>query len=850
MMLSLIPVTNAALSNNLSVSTGPVGIKVTVSGTLNTFNGRYSIRFDADDDTLFGTPDGDPAAEDLAGIATTERATGYAFSKEVTLPDAYGGARKIRVQDLDAAGAPVVDAFFTVTTTYALEIDNAINYEGGGIGAPNVPSVFTMEIHGAPIAWALGIDYQIRIKNPSAALAATSATFSIVEGAPGYYTDPSYTIGPNDVAFVSHGTYTAYLDYDETASATWKTNKATTTFEIRVSDQAIYERTQDISVNILPPAGKTIDKVDLVGPDGSVVATTGAGLGVVNPAFTTATLLYTLVKDDALGTYVVKALDAAGAVLKSQSIAVAKANIVVAIATPATDFTEGSAITGAGVAIAAANQGVQRMHTVEAIYTLTYPDGTPASSADLPAGLDVKVALNGTVLDTKHLDPLTSFTAPNLWTATWKIPKDAAKGENYEFNVTAASMTDAYGNTGPKNTFSTRSVNFFKVATGTLYVTSMPTLSFPGALANLPVTSTAKALTEVKYADNSRFTGTDMQWFNVTLDDTLGNVYAIVASASDYNGDVGLWLIKEKIPYDAVLGAGYGFAYDGAGLTVEDKWGNVGPDFGLGNPAQIVNVASATFAIIKATINISELAVNAASYESDDQLTATFKATYAPSGDIVSTRDVAPFPIVSFYDSNDALVATVRAGYSSGTQKWTASWIIPAGTLSGTYNATINALDFKDDTAVNDGPTAKKYTNFDVSRVSLTDVLAASDAAKASADLASTKADAAKTAADTAATKADAAAAAATSAGTAATAAGAAANAAKTAADGAKTSADAAGVKADAATAAANGAKTAADSAAAAANNLTTLVYGAIGASLVAALAAIVALMQISRKIA
>ena len=77
-----------------------------------------------------------------------------------------------------------------------------------------------------------------------------------------------------------------------------------------------------------------------------------------------------------------------------------------------------------------------------------------------------------------------------------------------------------------------------------------------------------------------------------------------------------------------------------------------------------------------------------------------------------------------------------------------------------------------------------------------------------------------------------------------------AATAAKTAADAATVAATGAGTKADLATTAANAAKTAADAAAAAANNLTTLVYGAIGASLVAALAAIVALMQISRKIA
>jgi uncharacterized protein YoxC len=77
-----------------------------------------------------------------------------------------------------------------------------------------------------------------------------------------------------------------------------------------------------------------------------------------------------------------------------------------------------------------------------------------------------------------------------------------------------------------------------------------------------------------------------------------------------------------------------------------------------------------------------------------------------------------------------------------------------------------------------------------------------------------------------------------------------AAQAASTAAQAASTQAQAATTAAQAATTAANAAKDAANAAAAAANSLTTLVYGAIGASIVAALAAIVALMQISRKIA
>jgi hypothetical protein len=91
---------------------------------------------------------------------------------------------------------------------------------------------------------------------------------------------------------------------------------------------------------------------------------------------------------------------------------------------------------------------------------------------------------------------------------------------------------------------------------------------------------------------------------------------------------------------------------------------------------------------------------------------------------------------------------------------------------------------------------------------------------------------------------------AATTAGTKADAATAAATAAGSKADAATAAATAAGTKADAAAAAANSAATAAKSAADAASGLTTLVYAAIGASLIAALAAIVALMQISRKIA
>jgi hypothetical protein len=77
-----------------------------------------------------------------------------------------------------------------------------------------------------------------------------------------------------------------------------------------------------------------------------------------------------------------------------------------------------------------------------------------------------------------------------------------------------------------------------------------------------------------------------------------------------------------------------------------------------------------------------------------------------------------------------------------------------------------------------------------------------------------------------------------------------AANAAVQAANAATQAVNAVAQTANAASTAAQNAATAATEAKNAANGLTTLVYGAIGASLVAALAAIVSLMQISRRIA
>jgi hypothetical protein len=140
---------------------------------------------------------------------------------------------------------------------------------------------------------------------------------------------------------------------------------------------------------------------------------------------------------------------------------------------------------------------------------------------------------------------------------------------------------------------------------------------------------------------------------------------------------------------------------------------------------------------------------------------------------------------------------------------------------------------------------------------SVTDLAGSVVAVSGAAAEAAAAAAAASAAAGDAKDAADAAAAAVADVGDTANDALDAANDAKTSADAAKTAADSglaaandAKATAQAAADAATDAKDAAEGAQTAASGLTTLVYGAIGASLIAALAAIVSLMQISRRIA
>jgi len=300
MMVALIPsalVVSAAVSATISVATGPVGTKVIVSGTINSFNGHASIQIDANGDGGFAD-----AGELLVASVT---ATGYAFSKEVTIPDANQGARRIRVTDIDAGlPAQTADAFFTVETSYKITPNKSSNYEGGGTGGPaTTPLTFLITIKGALQAWSTVVQIRTRVNNPSGTQVLTATTAALTETGLGLYTTPAtdYAIAAQNPSLITHGTYTALIDTTIDGGVTY-TNRAQTTFSIGLTDKTAYDRTQTAWLMVSNTAATNIDKIAVTPPGG----VEGANLlgGVIAPGAWLAAPLSVLatIKTSTLGT--------------------------------------------------------------------------------------------------------------------------------------------------------------------------------------------------------------------------------------------------------------------------------------------------------------------------------------------------------------------------------------------------------------------------------------------------------------------------------------------------------------------------------------------------------------------
>jgi len=826
MVLGVMP-TQAAMSIEISPAKGPVDTEVTVTGKILTYNGEYEILFDADGD---GTPETSLA---------TGTADGYDVSETIKIPHAYQGAKRIRLVDLSASPQQEADAFFTVETKFELSVDKSEYYEGG-------PFTITANVTGGKKEWATTpqLDLQIRVKNPDGDIPAalTIESTDISENAlnkGNFLVD--FVLG--DVAaeakeLVIHGDYVAYLDWKttETTYPDEQMEVVTASFTVRLTDASEYERTDTIYIKAFVESGVTVDKWQLVDPDGDI---TEYDITNVEGEDWTAVLTWPSEKDSELGVYTVKLIDTNGDEYKKQTFLLKKATIDVTFVASQFKYDDNL--------IKTENEEVERTYTVTAAFKTTYPDGSDVSLVDITTGFTVAIYANTTKIDEVTLDPLTDYSV-DKWIVEWKIPKDAPLGIGYSINVTVNSISDQYGNVGPGDYASTADqIEPFKVVPATLKVTEI-SLIYPGADVQIERTRVAKASIKVEYPDGTVFAAEDLVWLNITVDNPVGDDYEASLSADAYSSAVGLWVAEWMVPYDADT-AITGYTFKVAADSVEDKYGNAGP-------ASTVSCTDA-FGVKVTTIKVSDLSVDKEIYETDEEVTITFEAAYVSGVEVTSEDATGDIKIYK----GGTEVATVTAEYDPTVGKFVGTWIVPDGATTGLYNATIE-IDAVTDEANNIGPKAKAWANFNVTRIGMTTVIsriedlderittletALSDL-KSTIETLQTAVQALKVEAITAAIGAvedevtalrsdiEAAKQAATSAGDVASQAKSAADSAKQAAEGAASAADEA--------------KAAAQASQAAAQGIATAVYGAIILSLIAALASIVAVITLQRKVA
>jgi len=328
--------------------------------------------------------------------------------------------------------------------------------------------------------------------------------------------------------------------------------------------------------------------------------------------------------------------------------------------------------------------------------------------------------------------------------------------------------------------------------------------------------------------------------------------YNVTFTGENFAEDAGAaitWYVFNSTWSEEITG---NVTYGGAAVTVTED-GNftaywVLPNYLILGKTYTINATDADDLWAETTITIveeeTEIAPNAASYSLGDTITFTIKATFAKENSYLEIKDpngtlyfTATFTAAEWTKVGDWQVVQIRYQVDDNTSY---PFIIPSDASTGTWSWT---LYDEDDEEIASGtfevlPTTAEQVDQRLSDLETSVSTLSEDVSGLSEDISDVKTDISglKTDVASAIEAANAAKSAAASAADAVSDIAETANSAKSAAENAAS--------------AASEAKSAAEEAKSAASGLTTLVYGAIGASLVAALAAIVSLMQISRRIA
>ena len=200
------------------------------------------------------------------------------------------------------------------------------------------------------------------------------------------------------------------------------------------------------------------------------------------------------------------------------------------------------------------SESYERMQAVSADFVVQYPDSTPVTT--VKEGLK-PVALYAGQFKVADLGLTPSGATSGIWTAQFKIPRNATLDVAYKFLLTAHSFDDGNGNTGPG--------------------TDIETSSFGAVPARLKVSATLNsthyqvpfdnlvAYTQVSYPDGTLIT-------NATVQAWLSVANSRVNSTVTYDKAAEVWIITYAFSWGDLLRPGSWTLLVQAG----DTYGNAG----------------------------------------------------------------------------------------------------------------------------------------------------------------------------------------------------------------------------------------------------------------------------------
>jgi hypothetical protein len=575
-ILLLIAPVHATSITSITPTSGPEGTLVTLTGTIDTFNGPFKVFFDANGDGTF----------DPGEVVATGTAVGTSVSVSFNVPPAVKGLRAIRLTDEIANthgfGAFTVERVVSITFTPS----TGRIQEGDTID-------ITVSISGGLDSTAYNID--IKVTDPTGTTFTTSASIATNTVGSGS-TSKTYPTQFTGATTNFVGTYNVVVDITAPAGEAG-TGVATGSFVVGLTDkdsygrQAVvnikgagYDDDETVTVNVEDPSGASVS--------GYPKTVTADSDGEVTDSFT-------IPKNAPTGTYTV--------------------TLTGASTTKTPPDTQTFAVTAAALSVTITDQpasSYQRTQTATMKFRVQYPDDSFFTPSDL-GSLTVKVFRGATLVDTLTLTASNFEIGTNKWVASWTIPKDATTASNYKFQIDANAITDTFGNTGPGSAVSS---NNFAVTAAALSVTitDQPASSYQR-------TQTATMKFRVQYPDDSFFTPSDLGSLTVKVFRGATLVDTLTLTASNFEIGTNKWVASWTIPKDATTASNYKFQIDANAIT--DTFGNTGPGSA---------VSSNNFAVSPTTLTVPAISTDNPTYVGGSWMIIFFTASY-PDGSPVTT---------------------------------------------------------------------------------------------------------------------------------------------------------------------------------------------------------------------